>query len=429
MQATSDENRAQYEGWRVVAASGLGAYFTSIFVFTFGVLLKPLADEFTWSRQAISLAFGSMTLAVSLAAPISGHVVDRFGPRWIVGPSLLAAAVSFGSLSILSPHLWHLYVIYVAIGLASSGTSPVVYSRVVASWFDRYRGTAMALVIACIGLGAITHPLLTQTLTRAFGWRTACTGLALVIAVIGVPTVSRFVREPRTLGTPGTPGTPVTPATPGTPGTLGTPGTPGTLGTQFMHALRSRVYWTLIVVVFGSTLSMNGVVVHLSALLSDRGLAASQGVAALSTMGGASLVGRLLTGRLLDRFNGTRVSFALLTMAAAGTVVLAGAHTMWGGLIAAALIGFGTGGEVDVTPYLLSRYFGLRSLSTLYGFTWLAFGLAGVAGPILMGRAFDATGSYNTVLIGFAAVTLAVAVLMLTLPVDKVESAAHVSLL
>ena len=411
MQATSDENRAHYEGWRVVAASGLGAYFTSIFVFTFGVLLKPLADEFTWSRQAISLAFGSMTLAVSLAAPISGHVVDRFGPRWIVGPSLLAAAVSFGSLSILSPHLWHLYVIYVAIGLASSGTSPVVYSRVVASWFDRYRGSAMALVIACIGLGAITHPLLTQTLTRAFGWRTACTGLALVIAVIGVPTVSRFVREPRFLSTPNT------------------PGTSGTPGTQFSHALRSRVYWTLIVVVFGSTLSMNGVVVHLSVLLSDRGLAASQGVAALSTMGGASLVGRLLTGRLLDRFNGTRVSFVLLTMAAAGTMVLAGAHTMLGGIIAAALIGFGTGGEVDVTPYLLSRYFGLRSLSTLYGFTWLAFGLAGVAGPILMGRAFDATGSYNTVLIGFAVVTFAVAVLMLTLPADKVESAAHVSLL
>ena len=79
-------------------------------------------------------------------------------------------------------------------------------------------------------------------------------------------------------------------------------------------------------------------------------------------------------------------------------------------------IGFGMGGESDVTPYLLSRYFGLRSLSTLYGFTWIATGVAAAVGPILMGRAFDATGSYETLLIRLAMVTLAVASLMFGMP-------------
>jgi len=39
-----------------------------------------------------------------------------------------------------------------------------------------------------------------------------------------------------------------------------------------------------------------------------------------------------------------------------------------------------------------SRYFGLKSFSTLYGFTWTAYAIAGAVGPIVMGRAFDATG-------------------------------------
>jgi MFS family permease len=77
--------------------------------------------------------------------------------------------------------------------------------------------------------------------------------------------------------------------------------------------------------------------------------------------------------------------------------------------------GFGMGGEGDVTPYLLSRYFGLRSFSTFYGLTWTAYAIAGAVGPVIMGRAFDATGSYRTLLIQLVT-TLAAASLMLLLP-------------
>jgi hypothetical protein len=74
------------------------------------------------------------------------------------------------------------------------------------------------------------------------------------------------------------------------------------------------------------------------------------------------------------------------------------------------------GGESDVTPYLFSRYFGLRSLSTLYGVTWLATGLAGAIRPVLMGRAYDPTGSYAALLQQRSIVTLVVACLMFAMP-------------
>jgi MFS family permease len=342
-----------------------------------------------------------MTLSVALSTPLMGHLVDRRGPMWITGPSLMLAAAAYASLSVLTANLWHLYAVYVVIGLAFAGTSPVVYSRVVSGWFDRRRGMALGAVIASAGAGAIVHPLVIQALIRAAGWRGACLVHGLVIVAVGVPVVARFVREPhghflRTHS-----------------------GHPGMVSS----ALRSRIFWTLLVVVFGMTLALNGVVVHLPALLVDRGLPASQAVAVMSAMGGASVAGRLLTGWLIDRFDAKHVSFVLLAIAAVGAYLLADASSFSMGAIAAVCIGFGTGGEVDVIPYLLSRYFGIQSLATLFGVIWTAVGLASTAGPILMARAFDATGSYASVLSALGVGVIAAAGLMLTLPPYRPRSA------
>ena len=81
------------------------------------------------------------------------------------------------------------------------------------------------------------------------------------------------------------------------------------------------------------------------------------------------------------------------------------------------------GAEADVTPYLLSRYFGLRSFAMLYGFSWTAYTIAGAIGPILMGRAYDATGSYQALLVTLALATFAVALLMLLMPRYEVSRA------
>jgi hypothetical protein len=90
-----------------------------------------------------------------------------------------------------------------------------------------------------------------------------------------------------------------------------------------------------------------------------------------------------------------------LLINASGLWMLSQARTESAGIVAAVLIGFSMGGESDVAPYLIARYFGLRSFSTLYGFTWTAYAMSAALGSILLGRAFDATGSYNALLVGF----------------------------
>ena len=127
--------------------------------------------------------------------------------------------------------------------------------------------------------------------------------------------------------------------------------------------------------------------------------------------------------QLLDDAGNTRVGVVdadgrrvTLLTGVESTYALAGADSLILGVIAAGLIGFGMGAEADVTPYILSRYLGLRSFAMLYGFTWTAYAIAGAVGPILMGRAFDATGSYTTLLTRLAIGTFLIAALMLLMP-------------
>jgi len=91
--------------------------------------------------------------------------------------------------------------------------------------------------------------------------------------------------------------------------------------------------------------------------------------------------------------------------------------------VAAALIGIGAGGEAAITPYLLTRYFGLRAFSTLYGLTWTFYAAAAAVGPVILGRAFDSTGSYASLLIILAAALALAAAMNLALPKYSMSSA------
>jgi MFS family permease len=389
----SPEDQLRYAGWPIVAASGTSLFFTSFIIYTFPVFFKPLAAEFAWSRESVSLAYGLMALTAAITAPAFGYIFDRVRVRHVILPCMAAAGAGFASLALLAPRLWQFYGTFVLLGGLATALSPVAYSRAVSTWFERRRGLALGLVIGGGALAGIVQPPATQLLIDLLGWRGAYIVIGLAMVTIGCPVVACIRERPR-----------------------GDAAAAAVAGATLGEGLRTRAFWTLVVVFFASSLAMNGAIVHLSALLTDRGVSAAHAALALSTMGGASLLGRLVTGTLLDRFFGARVSCVLLSVVALGTFLLATAGSFATGALAAALIGFGMGGELDVTPYLLSRYFGLRAFSTLYGIVFGSSALAGAVGPILLGRTFDATGSYGVLLPRIALLVFAVALLMLTLP-------------
>jgi MFS family permease len=389
------EHSLRYDGWRVAAAAAITLSFAAYVPYAFPIFLKPVSDEFSWSREATSSAFGIYSAMTALCATPIGYFADRLGPTRIIPLFLALFGVTFGSLAALTADVRHLYAVFAVLGIAVTGMLPIAFARAVCSWFVRRRGLALALAISGGSIGGLVWPPAVQALIGTLGWRTACLALSAIVLLVGVPVAHRFIRE-----------RPVSRFEAAS----------SAVGATVRDGLSSRVFWTVTVVFFCSTLIQYGAVVHLSALLTDRGVSPARAALAVSAFGGASLLGRLVTGSLLDRFFAARVACALMVTASLGTFLLAGAQSFAIGATAAFLIGFGTAGESDVVPYLLSRYFGLRSCSTLFGIAWMATALGAAAGPMLMGRAFDSTGSYEVLLLGVGVLVLASSTLMLTMP-------------
>jgi MFS family permease len=348
----------EYYGWRVVLAAcfGVMAGFGSLFVYTFAVFVKPLSAEFGWSREAVSSGFAIGAVTVGLCSPLLGRWIDRYGPRRIILPCMTVFGCGIASLALLRSGVWQFYVTCFVLGVVGNGAAHLAYSRSISTWFQRRLGMALAFVMVGSGLGAMILPVIAQTIISRSGWRAA------------------------------------------------------------YAALGSFAFWIIVAVLCVSSISMNGAITQMSALLTDRGITARGAALCASILGGSSLFGRVGVGWLLDRFFGARVAFVISLSTASGIFLLARANSFPAGCLAAALIGIGAGGEAAITPYLLTRYFGLRAFSTLYGVTWTFYAAAAAIGPVVLGRAFDSTGSYTSVLVVLAVALALAAAMNLFLP-------------
>jgi MFS family permease len=387
-----------YYGWRVVLAAcfGVMAGFGSLFVYTFAVFVKPLSAQFGWSREAISLGFGLAAITLGVVSPLIGRLLDRFGPRRIILPCMAVYCCAIISLSLLRSGVWQFYVTCIVLGLVGNGAAHLAYSRSISTWFQQRLGVALAFVMVGAGLGAMILPVVAQAIISRSGWRAAYLSLGCIALLLGLPLSWRYIVE---RGVVRYGAAPVVHS-----------------GQTWQQGLRSFAFWIIVAILFVSSISMNGAITHLSALLTDRGITARDAALCASVLGGSSLLGRVGVGWLLDRFFGARVALAVNLITAAGIFLLARAGSFPAGCFAAALIGVGAGGEAAITPYLLTRYFGLRAFSTLYGLTWTFYAAAGAIGPVILGRAFDLTGSYTSLLVVLAAALALAAAMNLLLP-------------
>ena len=407
-----------FYGWWVVMVAALSLLLgpTPIVVFSFGVFLKPLIQEFHVSRAAISLAFTLQATTTALSVPFAGRLVDRFGPRKIILTSACAAGLVLLAANLCSGKIWQLYLLYGALGVASCGLAPVSYSDVISHWFDRHRGLALGFMMVGLGAGALIMPSTAHYLIVMFGWRIALGFSGAVILLISVPILATFLKErPERMG-------------------LLPDGGPSALtqsrshnpdsGMSLGEAGRTSTLWLLLcafVPVAGGVAACSA---HIAAILADHGVSARTAAFATSVFGGGLLLGRVGSGYLLDRFFAPRVAAVIFGCAGIGIGLLRIGGSQGATFVAAFVTGLGLGAEVDIMAYLISRYFGLRSFGAIYGFIFAGFGLSTGLGAYLMGAGFDATGSYALPLTLFSMATLIGAALMLRLGPYRYQNAA-----
>jgi MFS family permease len=401
---TLRDHRCFFYGWWVVVACAVGLFWgVPVTVFSFTVFLKPLMQEFHAGRAAVSLAFTLHLLVGALSNPLAGWLIGRYGARKVVLP----AAAIFGTLLLsataFSASLWRLYIFYAALGFVIPGVGPLPYGCVVSHWFDRRRGLALGLMMVGIGSGAMIMPAFAQQLVARFGWRAAYVILGGAVLLISIPVAAAFIKEkPQDLSL----------LPDGAPPKSFTAGQEtAALGLSAHDAWRTATFWVMVCAFFLVSASVQGCLVHTTAMLRDRGINAQTAALGSSLVGAAVLLGRVFTGYLLDQLFAPRVAAAFFGAAALGMGLL------WLGTTSVAfaggfLVGLGLGAEVDIIAYLTSRYFGLRAFSEIYSWAFAAFALAGALGPLIMGASFDRTGSYRVALMTFLTATLVAAVLM-----------------
>ena len=368
--------------WLIVAALFVVTFGISMPLAAYGVFFPILANEFGWSRGAIATALSLNLIFGGLAGFVVGALADRHGPRAMLFLTVGFAGIGFGLVSMVSA-LWQLYVLVGLLGGVGMSSFYLLSTATVARWFEDRRGLAIALVLVGFNLGYIVAGPLAAALIARLGWRLAYAvlgGGCALVAVVAASSV-RLPRERELAALRAQRRPPTHAPAQRTAMTL-------------RQALADPRQWCLNVawLLLGAMILMVGV--HAVPSLLDHGVGLAAASLALTAYGLGSIVGRVSSGALGDRF-GTRPTIGVgylievlaLTLLASGrspTVLLA----------AMALFGMGAATTDTMLVKAIPDLFGLRALGAIMGVLTLGWRSGAATGPAVAGFLYDATGSY-----------------------------------
>jgi MFS family permease len=377
----------------IAAFVGMAVTIAPVYVIPLPLFLKAVSQEFGWGRATIPSAAGFAVFFSVIMFAIVGRILDRWGPRPVLLPGYIFFGGAVMAMSQLNGSIGQLMCLSALISAFGSLPTGIAFARVISGAFQKNRGAVLGICLGGgAGVGGALVPPFAQWLMEHFGWRGAYLGLGLLPILIGFPTVYFLLRGPGLHG-------------------MQQSSSPA-FGASLRDALRDRNSWLLLAAVFLSCGVINGVTVHLGAMLSDRGFTPYVATAALSTYAFMMAGGQSVVGFLLDRVPTPRVALPIFAAVLVGVLLIHFTSSLPLVFLAAVLIGLGTGAEYGLFPYLIARLFGLRNFGQIYGAVYIAAALSYGAGPVVMGRMFDAVGSYRLALIGFEAAMVLAIILM-----------------
>lgn len=369
-----------------------------------GLFLLPVIADRGWTRESFGFAMAVQNLVWGIAQPFTGMLADRFGSWKVMFGGLALYAVGLCGMSVASSSTLFVLSAGVCIGIAQSGTTfGVVYgalSRMVpASQRSRTLGIAGALG----GVGQFLMVPSAQALMSAIGWQHALMVFAVAAAVL-LPMALPF--QDRATGT--------------NAGASGAGAGQPSMLAAIREAFGHSGFWLLNFGFLACGFQLAFIANHLPAYLKDKGMAPSAAMVALATIALANIVGTYVFGWL----GGLRTKKYLLagiylarTSAMALFVLLPLSPVSL--YVFAAVMGFLWLGTVPLTSGIVSQVFGVRYITTLFGFVFFGHQLGSFLGVWLGGVVFELTRSYDGVWIG--AMVLGVVAAALHWPIDDRE--------
>jgi len=401
--------RRLFYGYAVTAAGftvwliGLGTYSPS-----FSLFLKPLVNEFGWSRAETSLAYSLAFVVQATLGIMIGWLTDRLGPRFIVTVMGSSLGLCFLLLSRIQS-LWQFQLVYVFLGGLGASTLNVPIMATISRWFYRKRVFMIAVVQAGLGIGGFIFPPFTAWLILSHGWRSAYVVLGLVCLVFLFAAGLVLKRDPGVVGQYPDGVEPAMDVKESAPKRDGRAAT-----FSFRNTIRTSQFW-IMMALFGSFgFCRSTFLAHFPAHVQDLGFSLPEAANVLAVLNGMSVFGRIGMGDLADRVGHKRIfmlSFTLTTLTLLWGLI---AVKLWMLYVFAITFGLAWGNQAVLRFSLSSQVFGTTSLGLVFGILFFSESITSMLGTYLGGYVFDLVGNYSPVFWIAAAVSTA-AILLIAL--------------
>ena len=369
--------------WPLIMATCMGIISSSFVLpyYSIGALLTPVTEEFGWSRAQFQAAILFSSGLGALTSPLIGWLNDKYGPRRVALPSMIGLSLGLLTASQIHGDLWMLFLAYGMMALLGAGTIPVTWTRAIATSFFKRRGLALGLALTGTGICASVAPHYTVWLTNQFGWRGAYVGLALVPLLLAWPMLY-FLFRPLDAHSQTENHEPENSAALES-------------GLTLSEAVREYRFWVLLLSILFAYQGFSGIGPNLLPSLTDDGFSREQAASVQSVFGLSIIIGRVVVGYLVDRLWAPGVAAFCLAIPAAGAAMLHGSQSFETAALAAFLIGFAAGAELDLMAFLAARYFGLAHYAKIYSILYATLAVCSGTAPMIFASVYDTTGSYD----------------------------------
>ena len=361
-----------------IQALGVGAFIA------FGVFFNPLMEEFGWSRAAISGASSLAFFIMGLLGVIVGRLNDRFGPRQLMTVTAILLGLGCVLMACLTT-LWELYLFYGIIFGMGLSSIDVIALTTIARWFSHRRGFMTGIVKVGTGAGQLVIPLVASFLILLYGWRWSFVLIGTSVALILVFMAQFLRRDPEAMRSSRQPENIESWST--------TAATDSSL--SLSRALRTVQLWAICLANLCLVFCLMIIMLHIVPHARDLGLPSMQATGVLSTIGAVSMLGRFVSGLIIDRLGSKAVMQGCFVLLLIGLGWLQFAHQPWMLYLFAVVYGLAHGGIFTAISPLVAEWFGIQSHGVLFGMV-VCFGTTGGSvGPLLAGHLFDLSGSYQ----------------------------------
>lgn len=372
----------QKNRWLVVAGAliiqvCLGA------IYSWSVFVNPLKEVFSYTTTQTQMIFSLALATFAFTMIFAGRLQDRVGPRIVatvggivLGAGYVIASFSAGSFPFLA-------VAVGIIGGAGIGLSYVCPIAACVKWFPDKRGMVTGLAVAGFGAGAWLFAKVATSFIDAYGLMVSFMYLG-VIFMVSTVLGAQLLRNPPAGWMPAgwKPPEPKSEAA-------------FVRDFDWRDMIKHQQFWMLwIMFMFGAAagLLVIGVLKPYGIHCGLSAASAANAVGILALFNGA---GRIVWGSASDKIgrkNALTLMFLLQGVMMLALINMGSSEMLLA--VAAAWVGFNFGGNLALFPSTTADFFGTKNVGINYGLMFTAYGVAGIAGPILAGSVFDLTGSY-----------------------------------